>query len=79
MSPAVDIYASTNPSFAYISPTSDAGAEWCGDHINATPDRQGGYLAEHRYAPDILLAAHNAGLTVAVDGRVCDVERRQAS
>lgn len=57
-----------------IQPKTDAGREWCADHINAEA-HAGVYLAEHRYGPDILLAAHNAGLTVALDGQVADVPR----
>lgn len=45
--------------------------------INAEPQR-GAYRAEHRYGPDILLAAHNAGLTVALDGQVADAPRAVA-
>lgn len=69
-----DINAWRNPSFVSIIPETAAGRDWCADHINAEPQR-GVYLAEHRYGPDILLAAHNAGLTVALDGQVADAPR----
>lgn len=71
-----DINAWRNPSFVRIVPEADAGAAWCAAHIYAEPQR-GAYLAEHRYGPDILLAAHNAGLTVAIDGQVADAPRAQ--
>lgn len=72
--PVIDIQASHLPSFLIITPTTGEGSDWCADHINALPIA-GSYHAEHRYGPDILLAAHNAGLTVALDGQVADVPR----
>lgn len=70
-----DIQAWTDPSFLHITPTTERGEVWCWDHINAEPSPAGDWLAEHRYGPDILLAAHRAGLTVELDGRVADVPR----
>lgn len=61
-----------------IAPQTPAGADWCADHINAEP-HAGVYLAEHRYGPDILAAAHNAGPTVSFDGRVADAPREAES
>jgi hypothetical protein len=71
---APDLNAWTYPAFVRIVPETDAGEAWCGAHIYAEPDR-GAYHAEHRYGPTILLAAHNAGLTVALDGRIADAPR----
>lgn len=70
----VDINAWTNPSFVRIVPETDEGTDWCEGHIYGEPLR-GAYHAEHRYGPVILLAAHNAGLTVALDGRIADADR----
>lgn len=71
----IDISAwSSGGGLLCIQPETDAGREWCADHINAEA-HAGVYLAEHRYGPDILLAAHNAGLIVALDGQVADGER----
>lgn len=70
----VDINAWSNPSFLRIIPATPAGELWCDEHINAEP-AFGCYMAEHRYGPDILSAAHNAGLTVALDGKIADAPR----
>lgn len=70
----IDLNAWRHPSFVRIVPETDAAAEWCEEHINAEP-QLGAYYAEHRFGPDILLAAHNAGLSVALDGRVADALR----
>lgn len=72
-----DINAYRSLSFVQIVPETDAGAEWCEEHIYAEP-LAGAYLAEHRYGPDILLAAHNAGLAVAIDGQLADAPRETA-
>lgn len=69
-----DIQAWSHPGFVRVVPLTDRGWDWADAHINADTV-QGAYLAEHRYGPDILLAAHNAGLTVALDGRVADAPR----
>jgi hypothetical protein len=74
-----DINGWRNPSFARIVPETPAGAAWCADHIYAEPEPDGAYVAEHRYAPDILLAAHNAGLVVALDGQLADAPRARPS
>lgn len=70
----VDINAWLYPWGARIVPETEDGFDWCEGHINAEP-QAGAYLAEHRYAPDILKAAHDSGLTVAVDGQVADAPR----
>lgn len=70
----VDINAWSNPSFLRIIPATPAGELWCDAHINAEPCL-GAYNSEHRYGPEILSAAHNAGLTVALDGRIADAPR----
>lgn len=72
----IDIAAWSNPSFLQIVPETDEGFDWCEEHINAEPEL-GAYLAEHRYGPDILLAAHEAGLVVSLDGRIADAEAVQ--
>lgn len=70
----IDINAYYHPSFLSIVPETVEGDAWCKRHIYAEP-LAGAYHAEHRYGPDILCAAHNAGLTVALDGRVADAPR----
>lgn len=70
----IDLNAWRHPSFIRIVPETDEGLEWCQLHIYAEP-QLGAYHAEHRFGPDILLAAHNAGLAVAIDGRVADAPR----
>jgi len=75
MTQRIDIDATTHPSFLVIVPTTDEGADWCAEHIYADLDPNGVYVAEHRYGPDILLAAHNDGLTVALDGQIADAPR----
>lgn len=74
MSTPVDINAYHHPNLLRIVPETDAGERWCWEHINAEP-QSGAYMAEHRYGPDILQAAHNAGLTVALDGEIADTPR----
>lgn len=71
----VDINAWSHASLLHIIPETDAGEVWCWKHINAQPI-SGAYMSEHRYGPDILLAAHNAGLTVALDGKIADAPRQ---
>lgn len=61
----IDINAWSHASLLRIIPETEEGEKWCFLHINA----------EHRYGPDILLAAHNAGLTVALDGEIADAPR----
>lgn len=69
-----DIAAWHHPSFLTIEPLTRRGRSWCNAHINAEPER-GHYLAEHSYGPTILIAAHNYGLTVQLDGRTADAPR----
>lgn len=64
-----------NSSILTIEPETPEGVEWCAEHIYAEPEPGGIYYAEHRYGPDILAAAHHAGLTVALDGRIADAAR----
>lgn len=71
---APDIEAWLHASYVSIVPRTDLGVEWCDEHIFAEP-LMGAYHAEHRYGPDILLAAHNAGLSVEIDGRLADAPR----
>lgn len=71
---AIDINAWGGPRLLSIVPETDRGERWCAEHINANP-HNGAYLSEHRYGPDILKAAHDQGLTVALDGKVCDTPR----
>jgi hypothetical protein len=70
----IDLNAWWHASLLRIVPETDAGERWCSEHINAEP-ALGAYNAEHRYGPDILLAAHNSGLTVALDGKIADAPR----
>lgn len=72
--PTIDINAWSHASLLRIIPETEEGEKWCYDHINSLP-LSGAYNAEHRYGPDILLAAHNAGLTVALDGEIADTPR----
>lgn len=72
--PDVDINAWRHPSLLRIVPETDRGERWCWEHINADPTF-GAYQAEHRYGPDILKAAHDAGLVVALDGKIADAPR----
>lgn len=74
MTQPIDINAWSTRAFLSIAPETERGELWCYDHINAEPF-QGTYLSEHRYGPDILRAAHDAGLRVALDGRVADAPR----
>lgn len=71
---SIDINAWRDMSFVRIVPETERGETWCAEHINAEP-YAGAYMAEHRYGPDILSAAHNAGLTVALDGDIADAPR----
>lgn len=69
-----DINAWPNMSLLRIVPETPRGEEWCESHINAEM-YAGAYHAEHRYGPEILKAAHDQGLTVALDGQICDAPR----
>ena len=76
---ATDIDAHDFNTFLSVRPSSETGLEWLRN--NAGPGEPGGplgpvYYVEHRFGPDLLLGAHNAGLVVSLDGRIADVERR---
>lgn len=78
-SPFSDITASTRSSFATINATSPAGEAWMIDNVgepDAAPGSISAWYVEHRYAPDILLAAYTFGLTVRVDGKLADAPRK---
>jgi hypothetical protein len=75
---SVDIDARTNASFLNIMPCSPEGEAWMLENVGPAypPEHQWPvYYVEYRYGPDILLGAHNDGLTVALDGRIANAER----
>jgi hypothetical protein len=74
--PLIDVDATRCEPFCMITPRTararawvrwnvDNGATWDGDTM----------FAEHRYAPFLLSAMHEYGLTVRLDGRVADAPR----
>lgn len=76
--PPIDISAVGDMSFLRIMPTSEAGETWLLENVGESTAGLGQwptYLCEHRYGPDLLLGAHNAGLTVALNGRIADAPR----
>lgn len=76
MTPAIDIAATWTPAFLLVRAETPDGDAWLSERIEGEAIWQGDTLVvEHRFGPDILLGAHNDGLTVALDGRVCDVAR----
>lgn len=70
-----DIVGTSTPSFLMVSGRTAKGRKWLRINVGGF-QYLGSYAVEHRYGPDILLGAHNAGLTVECDGRLVDVERQ---
>ena len=75
----IDIDATTTPAFLIVRATTLDGERWLADRLEgeaasrlARPDA---LYVEHRFGPDLLLGAHNDGLTVALDGQIADAER----
>lgn len=74
----VDIDACDVRSFLSVMPTSETGLAWLRENVGPGQPGRGQwpvYYVEHRFGPDLLLGAHNAGLAVSLDGRIADVER----
>lgn len=74
----VDIDARSNASFLNVMPTSEEGEAWLLENVGVGSGFEGQwpvYYVEHRYGPDLLLGAHNEGLTVALDGHIANAER----
>lgn len=75
----IDVDACNIGSFLNVVPTSEAGLDWLTKNVGPGDQGRGQwpvYHVEHRFGPDLLLGAHNAGLTVSLDGRIADVERQ---
>jgi hypothetical protein len=72
----IDIEATWEPSLLHVRALTPDGECWLDERIEGEATWQGDtLLVEHRFGPDILLGAHADGLTVALDGRIVDVER----
>lgn len=71
---AVDISASRTSSFCNIRPLTDAGWDWMEKNVQGEEIR-GAWAVEDRYAPALLLGAHQAGLTIVLDGRIANAPR----
>lgn len=78
--PRIDVEATRSDPFCMITPRTakarawirwnvDNGATWDGDTL----------FAEHRYGPDLLLAMHEHGLVVRLDGRIADAPRPESA
>ncbi len=75
---SIDIDARAHASFLDIMPISAAAIEWMRQYVGETSNKADQfpvYHVEHRYGPDILLGAHQDGLTVALNGRIADASR----
>lgn len=78
MSGAEDVRAFRMESVLVIFPRTDAARQWFADNCEPTAFDQarGVVTCEHRFGPDLLDGAYQSGLSVTLDGRAADAERR---
>lgn len=63
---ATDIFVVSSGSLVVMYPGSDAGREWCREHLpEDCPRWATGYVVEHRYAGDVIDGMHDDGLVIA--------------
>lgn len=76
MATIIDIDARWTPSLLHVTALTAHGECWLLDRIEGEATWIGDtWLVEHRFGPDLLLGAHDDGLTVALDGCVADAAR----
>jgi hypothetical protein len=64
----LDVIVKDEGSIGLFTPVSDDAREWFKEHVQQDGQRwgQGGYVAEHRYAMDLLAGIRRRGLRVQV-------------
>lgn len=73
--PVVDIEAFDGQSFLEVKGKTEDGVNWLLQYTSEYDPLDDALYVEHRYGPDLLQGAHQAGLVVSLDGRIADAPR----